>query len=174
MSAKQPIPSFDMLDPNRLRIPADDAKPTAVREYLTNVLHFSYNVPAKHAEELVSGWRYGRGHALNEYDVATFRQIFGAEVGALLYYHVNNKPTVSKRATGPISGNETTEAKKDLFGLPPGVSFMYLFLIMCIIPGLVACIQLLKGSTDDVDKMLKISGFFLLGFMYLYITFYYL
>lgn len=133
MSAKQPIPSFDMLDPNRLRIPADDAKPTAVREYLTNVLHFSYNVPAKHAEELVSGWRYGRGHALNEYDVATFRQIFGAEVGALLYYHVNNKPTVSKRATGPISGNETTEAKKDLFGLPPGGKSIVILYSCCIL-----------------------------------------
>ncbi|KAL7781909.1 hypothetical protein V8C43DRAFT_327622 [Trichoderma afarasin] len=151
MSPKQPIPSFDMLDPNRLRVPADDAKPPAVREYLANVLHFPYNVPVKHVEEL----------------------IFGAEVGALLYYHVNNKLSVSKRATGPISGNETAEAKKDLFGLPPGVSVMYLFLIMCIISGLVACMQLLKGSTDDVDKMLKISGFFLLGFMYLYITFYY-
>ncbi|KAL6697060.1 hypothetical protein J3F84DRAFT_407803 [Trichoderma pleuroticola] len=157
---------------NQLHIPADDAQPPAVREYLVNVLHCSYNVPVKHAEELVSGWRYGRGDVLNHYDVAMFRHIFGAEVGALLYYHINNKPSVSKTTTHPIPRNETTIAKKDLFGLSPRVSIMYLFLIMCIIPGLVACIQLLKGSTDEVDKMFKLSGSFFLGFMYLYVMFY--
>ncbi|KAL7907497.1 hypothetical protein GGI35DRAFT_89591 [Trichoderma velutinum] len=162
-----------MLDPNRLYKPAGDAEPPAVREYLAEVLHFSCDVPVEQAEELVSAWQYGRGHALNHYDVATFRHIFGAEIGALLYYHIHNESSRFITATHVMPQKENKQINKDLFGLPPGVSIMYLFLIMCIIPGLLGCIQILKGKTDHVDKMFKLSGFFFLGFMFLYIMFYY-
>lgn len=109
--------SSDMLGSNHLRLPAGDANPPIVRKYLANILHFSYNVPAEHAEALVSGWQYGRGRELVHYDIATFRQIFGAEVGALLYHHMANKSHIS---TAPSSRMDNSMAKKDLFGLPPG------------------------------------------------------
>ncbi|KAL7894207.1 hypothetical protein HDV63DRAFT_390066 [Trichoderma sp. SZMC 28014] len=159
-----------MLGSNHLRLPAGDANPPIVRKYLANILHFSYNVPAEHAEALVSGWQYGRGRELVHYDIATFRQIFGAEVGALLYHHMANKSHIS---TAPSSRMDNSMAKKDLFGLPPGVTIMYLFLTICIISGLLACIQILKGSSDYVGNMLKLSGFFFIAFMYLYIMIYY-
>lgn len=106
-----------MLRSNHLRLPAGDANPLTVRKYLANILRFSYDVPAEHAEALVSGWQYGRGCALVYYDIATFRQIFGAEVGALLYHHIANKSHIS---TAPSSQMDNSITKKDLFGLPPG------------------------------------------------------
>lgn len=50
---------------------------------------------------------------------------------------------------------------------------MYMFLVACVVPSLLACIQILNGATEHVGKMLKLSAFSFIGFLYLYVMFYY-
>lgn len=84
-----------------------DAPPSAVREYLAQYLAEKYNVPIKVAGDLVSPWKIGWGNELSYYDLETFRSLFGSEIGAILYHHVN-----CTRSRCASSHNCTTEEKK--------------------------------------------------------------
>jgi len=78
-------------------------------------------VPENEAREIASKWQFGRGSEFRYYDVSTFRDIFGVEVGTLLYGHARGE--VRSVVRGPSAGVEKVGRErptKDVFGLTPG------------------------------------------------------
>jgi hypothetical protein len=59
----------------------------SVRDYFTRVLVEKYLVPQPEAEASTSKWRYGTAREVAGFDVETYRQIFGPEIGGILYGH---------------------------------------------------------------------------------------
>ncbi len=59
----------------------------SVREYFAKVLVEKYSVPQSEAEVYTSKWRYGTAREVVGFDVETYRQIFGPEIGGILYGH---------------------------------------------------------------------------------------
>lgn len=109
-----------MLQPNSLPLPPPDASPGLVRQYLADILHFAHDVPMKDAKAIASNWEYGKGHALQYFDAATLRLLFGDGPGTLLHHHIAHEAVPSTGASRVVSRKEDDTTKKDLFGLPPG------------------------------------------------------
>lgn len=58
-----------------------------VRDYFYGILTENYGFDVTEAEALVSKWRYGKMKEMREFDITTYKEIFGTEVGCLLYGH---------------------------------------------------------------------------------------
>lgn len=50
---------------------------------------------------------------------------------------------------------------------------MYLLLIISIIAGLLACVEIKHGITKQVETLLKISGISFIGFVFVYVMYYF-
>jgi hypothetical protein len=66
-------------------IPPRDATSAEVREYLTSVLKTKHGLPDDEAQHLADRWRVGRGHELRSYTAQIYLDIFGRDVGWVLY-----------------------------------------------------------------------------------------
>jgi hypothetical protein len=72
------------------------ASASQVRAYVTLILAQEYDVPEEEARSIAEKWRYGKGVELCSFGKETFCEIFGGEVGALLYRRVRAKNGVSR------------------------------------------------------------------------------
>jgi hypothetical protein len=66
-------------------IPPRDATSAEVREYLTSVLKTKHGLPDDEAQRLADRWTVGRGHELRSYTAQIYLDIFGRDVGWVLY-----------------------------------------------------------------------------------------
>jgi hypothetical protein len=66
-------------------LPPSSASPEEVRAYFSSILAQNHPVPGAEAAQLVKEWKYGTGAEVRTLDVATYRAIFGAEIGSLLW-----------------------------------------------------------------------------------------
>jgi hypothetical protein len=57
----------------------------SVRTYFHTILTEHYSIPSSEASTIVSAWRYGRTKEVINFEIETYREIFGPEIGALLY-----------------------------------------------------------------------------------------
>ena len=111
-------------------LPPPDATPVAVRGWFTTILTDLHSLPAPDAIEIASKWRYGRGSELTYYDMETFRLIFGAEAGTVLFGHARRELRTGKSSSSMGFGRSSRDVvaseivKEDMFGLPPGCKFM--------------------------------------------------
>lgn len=53
------------------------------------------------------------------------------------------------------------------------VSTIYLLLILGIVTGLMVCVEVIHGTTKQIDRMLKISGFSLARFAFVPVRYYF-
>ena len=58
-----------------------------VRAHFARILIQNHQIPSAEAHELVKPWKYGTGNEVRTFDASTYREIFGPEVGTLLYQH---------------------------------------------------------------------------------------
>jgi hypothetical protein len=65
-----------------------------VREYFEHVLVHEYSIPDNFASKYASKWTYGKGKEVASFDIETYRQIFGTQIGSILY---TNKPSYMKQ-----------------------------------------------------------------------------
>ncbi|OBT43927.1 hypothetical protein VE00_04684 [Pseudogymnoascus sp. WSF 3629] len=103
--------------------PSHNATPLEVREYFVRVLSDFHGVSLEQAHETAAKWQYGRGSEITYYDVATFRSIFGAEAGTLLYGYARKELRTSRTSpSGNLgSGGIMEKPQKDIFGATPGL-----------------------------------------------------
>lgn len=109
------------LTPHRLASSGRQA-PAIVRRFVVNTLHDIYHATKESATDIAFNWKYGSGAALTLFDIQRFREIFGPEAGALVYYYIachTKSPPGSATAVNEPQQNEAV-ARKDLFGLRPG------------------------------------------------------
>jgi hypothetical protein len=66
-------------------LPPSSASPQEVRAYFSSILAQNHSVPEAEAAQLVKEWKYGTGAEVKTLDVETYRAIFGAEIGSLLW-----------------------------------------------------------------------------------------
>jgi hypothetical protein len=67
--------------------PGRDDSPKVVRKWFSDILINLHGVPEEEALERTPKWKYGHGSELLYYDIITFRLMFGAEAGTLLFGH---------------------------------------------------------------------------------------
>jgi hypothetical protein len=80
------IPLYKNSQPARVdKIPAPDATSAEVRDYLTSVLKAQHGLSDNHAQRLVDRWTVGRGHELRSYTAQMYLDIFGRDIGWVLY-----------------------------------------------------------------------------------------
>ncbi|KAG4416861.1 hypothetical protein IFR04_010003 [Cadophora malorum] len=110
-----------------LALPPLDATPATVRIYIGQVLQNHHDVSKEEAEAVAAKWLYGRGsELLVYYDIDTFRSIFGAEAGMLLFGYARKElgrtsgAISSTRVGARVGGKVMDKNKKDIFGLTPG------------------------------------------------------
>jgi hypothetical protein len=103
--------------------PDEEADPAEVRKWFTKILTSLHEVPLIKSNDIVAKWQYGRGSEITYYDVETYREIFGAEAGTILFGHARRELGVMKR--GPSGGREefVNGQIKDFFRLKPGCEF---------------------------------------------------
>jgi hypothetical protein len=119
-------PTAELNPEMAMPLPPLDASPATVRTWFTTLLTDLHSVPENEAREIASKWQFGRGSELRYYDVGTFRDIFGAEVGTLLFGHARRELGGAVRGPSPGVGRVSTAREKptsDIFGLTPGCEF---------------------------------------------------
>lgn len=67
------------------KVPAGNATSAEVRDYLTAVLKIKHQLPDDRTQHLVSRWTVGRGYELRSYTAQMYLDIFGRDVGWVLY-----------------------------------------------------------------------------------------
>jgi hypothetical protein len=72
------------------------ASASQVRTYLTTILAQEYDVPEEEGQSITEKWRYGKGVELCSFGKETFCEIFGGEVGVLLYRGVSAKNGIAR------------------------------------------------------------------------------
>lgn len=115
-----------------LALPPLDATPATVRIYIGQVLQNHHDVSKEEAEAVAAKWLYGRGsELLVYYDIDTFRSIFGAEAGMLLFGYARKElgrtsgAISSTRVGARVGGKVMDKNKKDIFGLTPGCKLLH-------------------------------------------------
>jgi hypothetical protein len=58
-----------------------------LRKYFFRILHHGYDIPLEEAQQLSKRWHYGKGSDARKFNVQCYREIFGPEVGTLLYQY---------------------------------------------------------------------------------------
>ncbi|EDO04384.1 predicted protein [Sclerotinia sclerotiorum 1980 UF-70] len=61
--------------------------PADVRKYLTALLVQNHGISIEEAKEVAACWIYGRGSEFYQYDLETFKNLFGNEIGMLFYLY---------------------------------------------------------------------------------------
>merc|ERR1712093_18196 len=152
-----------------ISVPLQSARPSEVQTYFTSLLSTLHSVPASEAREIASKWKLGRGQEMSSFDVETYRQIFGWEAGTILFGHANGAK-VKKGSGVKVQLNEKDKTKKDIFGLEPGLSIIYLCFFSTIFLGWRAYIE-----ADDARAgfMAMFAGMLLMGFGASYCIFYF-
>ncbi|KAF7951836.1 hypothetical protein EAE96_007134 [Botrytis aclada] len=64
-----------------------NSPPAAVRQYLASLLMQNHGRTLEESTEIASYWVYGRGSDFYQYDLDTFKDMFGDEVGMLFYLY---------------------------------------------------------------------------------------
>lgn len=64
--------------------------PSEVRRYLVSILVQNHGCSIEEANEVASVWTYGRGSDFYQYDLETFKEMFGDEVGMLFFLYSRN------------------------------------------------------------------------------------
>ncbi len=111
--------------------PKLDASPATARSWFTTILRDLHSVPEGEAREIASNWRFGRGSELRYYDVRTFRDIFGAKVGTLLFGQARKELGSNVKGLSGVAGRKSAAGghrgrlKTDNSGLTPGCEFVY-------------------------------------------------
>jgi hypothetical protein len=63
----------------------DNATPAAIREYLELILVQNHGASEDVAQLVAAKWQYGRGTEFRNFNIHTYREIFGAELGAVFW-----------------------------------------------------------------------------------------
>ncbi|KAF7886600.1 uncharacterized protein EAF01_011278 [Botrytis porri] len=61
--------------------------PSDVRQYLESLLVQNHQCDVKDANDIASYWVYGRGSEFYQYDLDTFKDMFGDEIGMLFFLY---------------------------------------------------------------------------------------
>ncbi|KAF7931435.1 uncharacterized protein EAE98_002617 [Botrytis deweyae] len=61
--------------------------PSDMRQYLTSLLVQNHQCDVEDAREIASYWVYGRGSDFYQYDLDTFKDMFGDEIGMLFFLY---------------------------------------------------------------------------------------
>jgi hypothetical protein len=93
-------------------IPPREATSAQVREYLTSILEAKHGLPEDEAQRFANRWTVGRGHELRSYTAQIYLEIFGRDVGWVLYrdiqleaYHTRQKTFWETRGLRMIARN---------------------------------------------------------------------
>jgi hypothetical protein len=78
---------------------AGDTTSTEVRNYLTSVLKTKHGLSDDHTKRLASRWTVGRGHELRSYTAQMYLDIFGHDVGWVLYRDIRLEAYRTRRET---------------------------------------------------------------------------
>lgn len=74
-----------------LPIPPADASSTVVSAYIRSFLLSKadiYNLEPEDISQLSQVWKHGTGQELRDYDLATFRDLYGVQMGAVIHKQV--------------------------------------------------------------------------------------
>ncbi|THV44721.1 hypothetical protein BGAL_0589g00080 [Botrytis galanthina] len=157
-------------------VPPLDATSFTVREYISHILHNQYDVPKHEAEDLAAQWKYGRGSELRTFDVDTFRSIFGAEAGTLLFEYVRKELDPSKTGSNKelACGGAAQRAEKDIFGITPGLSIIYLMLGFSVTFAFTLWSEWGTASSAKIEALSLFTMFSFIGFLFCYLVYYFL
>ncbi|TGO10507.1 hypothetical protein BTUL_0133g00140 [Botrytis tulipae] len=157
-------------------VPPLDATSFTVREYISHILYNHYDVPKHEAEDLATQWKYGRGSELRTFDVDTFRSIFGAEVGTLLFEYVRKELGLSKAGSNEklAGGGAAQRAEKDIFGITPGLSIVYLTLGFSVAFAFTLGSQWGTASSAKIEALSLFTMLSFIGFLVCYLVYYFL
>ncbi|KAK6606993.1 hypothetical protein H4I96_02399 [Botrytis cinerea] len=156
--------------------PPLDATPLAVREYISHILHNHYDVPTQEAENLAAQWKYGRGSELRTFDVDVFRSIFGVEAGTMLFAYVRKElGSLKASSSGTLAGGGTAQrAEKDIFGLTPGLSIVYLTLGFSVAFGYLLWSGIETARSEKLQAQTFLGLISFVGFLVSYMMYYFL
>ncbi|KAH9209784.1 hypothetical protein DL95DRAFT_371756 [Leptodontidium sp. 2 PMI_412] len=165
-----PPQSIDSTSP--IPLPPPTATPSEVRTYFTTLLTTLHGLDEAKAREIASRWNLGRGEELRSYDIDSYHAIFGWEPGTVFFGHVNRKQKQTVRAgvDGKVKPSERDRTKRDIFGLEPGLSLIYICFFAML--GL-AWNAYVEPDDMRAAAMATISGMFLLSFGASYCIFYF-
>jgi len=74
-----------------LPFPENEDSPIVVRAYIQDFLArnaAAHGLTRSDIARLTQGWRFGTGRELREYDLATWKELMGTEMGTIMSYHV--------------------------------------------------------------------------------------
>ncbi|TGO31013.1 hypothetical protein BPAE_0002g01060 [Botrytis paeoniae] len=156
-------------------VPPLDATSLTVREYISHILHNHYDVPKDEAENLAAQWKYGRGSELRTFDVDTFRSIFGVEAGTLLFAYLRKELGPSKAGSNKklTDGGAAQRAERDIFGLTPGLSIVYLTLGFTIAFGFTLWFEMGTAHPVKIEVLCFFAVISFIGFLISYLIYYF-
>ena len=125
MAAPSPNPSTA---PKNTTFPSPplDATPDEVRTYILALFTTFHSVSEPLAIEIASKWKFGRGYEPKNYDMATFKEIFGPEAGVVLFAHAKGHSRGNNNTAGGDDFTvrpDTAKPQKDFSGCNQAVSF---------------------------------------------------
>jgi transglutaminase-like putative cysteine protease len=80
-------------------IPPPNATSNEVREFLISELTTKHDLPSDQVQSLVRRWTVGRGHELRSYPAAAYLDLFGRDVGWVLYRDIQLEIYRTRRKT---------------------------------------------------------------------------
>lgn len=80
-------------------IPPPNATSTEIREYLASVLKTKHGLSHDQVQRLVARWTVGRGYELRSYTAQMYLDIFGRDVGWVLYRDIQLEIFRTRRKT---------------------------------------------------------------------------
>lgn len=94
------FPLFENLGSIQIdKVPAGSTTSAEVRDYLTAVLKIRHHLPDDQAQRLISRWTMGRGFELRSYTAQMYLDIFGRDVGWVLYRDIQLEIYRTRRKT---------------------------------------------------------------------------
>lgn len=111
------------------QLPPDSAIPAEVRTYFTSLLSQNFHLPPKEAEILAQAWKYGTGAQVYRFSIDTYRGIFGAELGTMLYRHHFPRPfdRIAYHFGVKIKSNKNSRGRKpDTKAKVPGQTNLFM------------------------------------------------
>ena len=113
----------------------DSATPSEVRTYFTSLLSQNFHLPPEEAEILAQAWKYGTGAQVHRFSIDTYRGIFGAEMGTLLYRHHFPRPfdrIAYNFGVIPKSRENVRARKPDIKAKNPGQTNVFVMCKPCL------------------------------------------
>lgn len=84
---------------DKIPLPPRDATSAEVRNYLASFLKTQHGLSNDHVQRLVSRWTVGRGYELRSYTAQMYLDIFGRDVGWVLYRDIMLEAYRTRRKT---------------------------------------------------------------------------